>query len=316
MGIGSVTSTNSMSSMQMITAASTDPKIKNVQNEITDTEQQLQKISSNEDLSVNEKADERKKLQKEISSLNTELKQYQEELSRSQKREAMLAELREEQAPSKEEESEDKIQTKETSSDKEDEKNLPTDEQQTKTPGTVISQSSDGTVTIKEEINQDQKSGVDTAQEQNDESKEEAIAKKEIKAEDDKKAADSRPTSREMHAMVSADSSIQQTKSQGTIIARTSDGIAILKEQIDQAEKRGENTEKKQAELEKMEKREEIATAFQFSILGEANDAMRSATETNSDSQINANNNAFINAMNISQQEEQAAQQRFYVSFT
>lgn len=316
MGIGSVTSTNSMSSMQMITAASTDPKIKNVQNEITDTEQQLQKISSNEDLSVNEKADERQKLQKEISSLNTELKQYQEELSRSQKREAMLAELREEQAPSKEEESEDKIQTKETSSDQDDEKNPPADEQQTKTPGTVISQSSDGTVTIKEEINQDQNSGVDTAQEQDDESKEEAIVKEETKTEDDKKAADSRPTSREMRAMVSADSSIQQTKSQGTIIARTSDGIAILKEQIDQAQKRGENTEKKQAELEKMEKREEIATAFQFSILGEANNAMKSATESNSDSQINADNNAFINAMNISQQEEQAAQQRFYVSFT
>ena len=97
MGIGSITSTNSMSGMQMITAASTDPKIKNIQNEITDAKQQMQKLSSKEEISANEKASERKKFQKEISDLNTELKQHQEELRKSQKREIMLAELREDQ---------------------------------------------------------------------------------------------------------------------------------------------------------------------------------------------------------------------------
>ena len=48
MGIGSVTSTNSMSVMQTLTTASTDPKIKNIQNEITDAKQQMQKLSSKE----------------------------------------------------------------------------------------------------------------------------------------------------------------------------------------------------------------------------------------------------------------------------
>ncbi|MDE6664434.1 MAG: hypothetical protein K2K46_14005, partial [Lachnospiraceae bacterium] len=118
MGIGSITSTNSMSNMQMITAASTDPKIKNIKNEITDAEQQMHKISSKEELSVNEKTDEQKKLKKEISSLNTKLKQQQEELLRAQKRESMLAELREDKKPAKEEKPEDKIQINETSSDK------------------------------------------------------------------------------------------------------------------------------------------------------------------------------------------------------
>lgn len=102
MGIGSVTSTNNMSSAKMLTAVSTDSKINSIQNKITDAKQQMQKISPKEDLSVNEKEIERKKLQKEISSLNTELKQHQEALSKSQKREILMAELQEDQEQTKE----------------------------------------------------------------------------------------------------------------------------------------------------------------------------------------------------------------------
>ncbi|MDE6844345.1 MAG: FlxA-like family protein, partial [Lachnospiraceae bacterium] len=131
MGIGSVTSTNSMSGMQMVTASSTDPKIKNIQNEITDAKQQMQKLSTKDELSANDKVSERKKLQKEISDLNTELKQHQEELRKSQKREIMLAELREDQNPSKEEKTEDEIQAAQPPLDQTNEKPLPADEQQT-----------------------------------------------------------------------------------------------------------------------------------------------------------------------------------------
>ena len=316
MGIGSVTSTNSMSGMQMITAASTDPKIKNIQNEITDAKQQMQKLSSMEELSANEKTDERKKLQKEISDLNTELKQYQEELRKSQKREIMLAELQEDQKPAKEEKSDDKIQAKETSSDKADEKALPTAEQQTGSQGTVITRNSDGVVILKEEMNQDANRDIDKETKQADETKEEGIAEKETKSSDRNMITDASLSHKEMHAMVSADSSVQQASRQGTIIAKTRDGIAILKGEMNLDEQRGENTEKKQAELEKMEKKEERATAFRFSILGEANNAMKSAAETNVPGIMdNAENNAFINAMKISQENEQAAQQRFYVSF-
>ena len=324
MGIGSITSTNSMSNMQMITAASTDPKIKNIKNEITDAEQQMHKISSKEELSVNEKTDEQKKLKKEISSLNTKLKQQQEELLRAQKRESMLAELREDKKPAKEEKSEDKVQIQEFSSDKADEKNLPADQQQTNSEGSsVITRNNDGTVVLKAENNQDDTRSVDTAKEQDDEAKEKSISEEETKATASDKAEDTGLSHKEVRAMVSADSSVQQANNQGSVIARTRDGIAILKGEMNQDEKRGIDTERKQNELEKMEKREQRATSFQSSILGEANNTMKSATETiaagtNDSTQVYAdgNGNAYINALNLSQEDDQTAQQRFYVSFS
>ena len=321
MGIGSITSTNSMSNMQMITAASTDPKIKNIQNEITYVEQQMQKISSKEELSVNEKTDERKKLKKEISSLNEKLKQQQEELLRAQRRESMLAELRENKKPAKEEKSEDKVQTKEMSSDKSDEKNLPADQQQTSSQDAVITRNNDGTVVLKADMNQNDTRDVDTTKEQDDEVKEKGISEKEPKAADNDTTTDSALSHKEVHAMVSADSSVQQANHQGSVIARTRDGIAILKGEMNQDEKRGVDTERKQNELEKMEKQEQRATSFQSYILGEANNTMKSAAEINvagikDSTQTNADGNAYINALNLSQGDDQAAQQRFYVSFS
>lgn len=318
MGIGSVTSTNSIAGMQMISAASTDPKIKNIQNEITDAKQQMQKLSSKEELPANEKANERKKLQKEISDLNAELKQHQEELRRSQKRENLLAELREDQGPAKEEKTEDKIQAAQASTDRPDEKKQPVDAQQTEPQEAVISSSSDGTVILKAGPNPAENRDTDTRPA--DETKEEAVAETETKPIDSAVAADTGLSHKDMRAMVSANSSVQQADRQGTVIARTRDGIAILKGEMKLDELRGADTEKKQEALEKMEQKETQATAFQFSVLGEANNAMKSASEVNGTvttdwSQVNAGNNAFLSAMKISQESEQAAQQRFVVSF-
>ena len=69
-----------------------------------------------------------------------------------------------------------------------------------------------------------------------------------------------------------------------------------------------------------MEKKEQRAIAFQSSILGEANNTIKTAVETNvtgtnDKEQVHAKNNAFINALKVSQEEPQAAQQRFHVSF-
>lgn len=320
MGIGGVTSTNSMSGMQMVTAASTDPKIKNTQNKITDAEQEMRKLSSKEDLSVNEKADERKKLQKEISSLNTELKQHQEELNRAQERKIMLSKLREDDEETKGEKSEDKTRTDTASLDKADEKTLPADERRTGRAETVIAQNSDGTVILKEEMNQAGIRGADTEKKQEDEAGEEDISKQETRAIDSDMDTDASLSRKEMHAMVSADSSVQQAGRLGTVIADTRDGIAILKGEMNQDEKRGLNTERKQAELEKMEKTEQRAAIFQSSLLDGAINTMKSAAETNVNAagingraQDNAENNAYISALKISQEEQ--AQQRFYVSF-
>ncbi|MDE6014666.1 MAG: hypothetical protein K2H41_03035 [Acetatifactor sp.] len=314
MGIGSVTSTNSMSGMQMIKASSTDSKSKSIQNDITDVQQKLQKLDSKEELSASEKTIEREKLQKEKSSLDTELKQHQEELSKSYKREIMLAELQEDKEPAKEETSEDKIQ-EDASSDKADEKNPAAAGQQAGQQGTVIAKNSDGTVVLKEEMNQDEKRGVNTETKPADESKEEDSAEKETKTKEDDPVKDTGISRKKMHAIVSADSSLQQANRQGTVIARTRDGIAILKSEMNQDEMRGANTERKQADLEKMEKTEQQAIAFQSSILSEANDAMKAAETTGAGIQVNAENNAYINALKALQ-EDQTAPQNFHISFS
>lgn len=308
MKINNAASTNSMSGIQVNTV---DSKSKKFQNEITNVQQQLQKLSSKEELSVTEKANERQKLQKEISSLNTELKRHQEELSKSRKREAMMAELREDKESAKEEKPEDKIQTKETATDKAEEKSPTADGQQTGRSETVIAKNNDGTVILKGETNW------------SDESEEKGIVKETAKTADNGIAADTSLSQKEIHAIVSAGSFVQQAGRQGTIIARTRDGIAVLKGEMRQNERRGIETEKNLAEIEKMEKKEQRATAFQFSILGEAGNAMKSATGdytagTKDKAQMNAANNgfnnAFINALNVSQKEGGASQQKFFVS--
>lgn len=320
MGIGGVTSSNSMSYMQMTAASAPDAKSKNIEDQITDVEREMQKVSSDADLSYTEKTDERKTLQKEKSSLNTKLEQRQEELLRSQKRESMLAELRENQKPKKEEDKENDLQAKEVSSDTAAETNeaAAADETQAQSQSAVIANTGDGTVILKEEAKPNEAQGIVSEKEQAVEAKKEDVVEKEIKTAESDTDTEVRPSSDEMRAMVSADTSAQLASRQGTIIAKTEDGIAILKGEIAQDERRGVNTERKQAELDKMEKQEERATAFQFSVLGNAMNTMKSATETNvagieKTQEDNTENNAYTTAIRASQ-EEQAMQQRFQVS--
>lgn len=317
MGISGITSTSSMSTMQMASANSKDHKSKNIQSEIANVQQQMQKLSSKEDLSANEKTNERKKLQKEISSLNTELKRHEEELQRSQKRKIMLTELREDGKPEKEESVEDGTRAKETSSPTADQKSAPSDAQQPSQQSSVITKNSDGTVILKEASNQEGSSVTDTDNKRTDETKKEANAEKEAKAIDNATITDTEQSDKKMHAMISADSFMQQASRQGMVVAKSKDGIAILKGEIKQDEIRDENTEKKQAELEKMERREEQAMEYQFSILGDANNAIKKATETNTSTKDNAQanvvNNLHVSGLNVPP-EEQASQPNFYVS--
>ena len=318
MGIGGVTSSNSMSVMQMTTAGTPDAKSKKIQDEITNVEREMQKISSDAELSYTEKTDEKKTLQKEISSLSTKLDQRQEELLRSQKRESMLAELREDQKPEKAEDEADDLQAKEAASDTAAEANKTpaADESQTQPQaGAVIASTDDGTVILKEDAKPIETQGIVSETEQAAETKEKDVVEEDTKETDNDTDTNVRPSGEEMRAMVSADTSAQLAGRQGTIISKTEDGIAILKGEIAQDERRGVNTERKQAELEKMEKQQERATAFQFSVLG---NAMNSAAGTNAagiekTAQDDTENNAYTTAIRASQ-EDQAMQQRFQVS--
>lgn len=312
MGIVGVTSMNSMSNRQMTMTGSTDTKSKSIENEITAVQQQMQKISTKEELSVNEKTNERKKLQKEMSGLNTELKQHQEELRKSQKREIMMAELQEDKEPAKKEKSEGKIQADETSLDKAAEAK---EEGQAGRQETVIAKTEDGIVLFKGKINQDENLGIDAEKKQADEAKEQVVDEKETKPADSDTGKDTGLSRKEMFEIVSEDASVQQTNRQETVIARIQGGIAILKGEINQDERNGADTAKKQAELEKMEQKEQSARSFPFSVLGEANNTEKSAAKAKVSgikdaAQINIENNV----IKLSQ-EDPTSPQRFYISF-
>lgn len=315
MGIGSITSTNSMSVMQMTSTDLRDQKSKNIQSDITDAQQQMQKLSSKEELSADEKANEKKKLQREISNLNTKLEQHQEELVRSHKREIMLAQLLEDREPAKEDTTEDEASEKEAAADTSVQENLPAGTQQTAQPGTVITQSGDGTVTLREVMNQTK--GTDTEKAQSDETKETSATEEAAKKSEDDTKTDTVPSHKDMQAMVSADSSLQQAGRQGTVIAKIDGGIAILKGEIKQDEFRGDHTDRKQAAVEKLEKQAQQATEFQFSMLGDAIDAMKPAAEANGSitnkAQDETENTLYISGLHV-QQEEQALQQGFHVA--
>ncbi len=315
MGISGITSTNSMSVVQMTAADLKDQKSKSIQTEITNAQQQLQKLSSAEDLSAHEKMAEQKKLQKEISGLNTKLKQHQEDLRSSQKREITMARLREDEKPTKEDKSENRVQAEEVSADASDKKPLPMDKQQTAPSEAAASGNADGRVILKGVSQPEPNRDTDTERKQADETGEETADAKAAGTQDTD--ADETLSGKEVHAMVSADSFLQQADRQGTVVTRTRDGIAVLKGEIKLDEFRDTDTERKQAELRKMEQREQRETKFQFSLLGNAGNAIKSAAETNTSAagqtQANALDQLHVSGLSPSQ-EEQAAQQRFYVS--
>ncbi len=65
----------------------TDPYIRNIQNQITNEQKRLQELSSNEDLTMEEKMKKRQEIQQKISDLNVQLRQYQAEQRREKQQE-------------------------------------------------------------------------------------------------------------------------------------------------------------------------------------------------------------------------------------
>lgn len=319
MRVGGITSTSNMPAMQMTPADLKDQKSKSIQHEITSVQQQMQTLSSEEELSANEKADERKKLQKEISDLNTELKRHQEELGRTRKREIMLSEMQEDKKPeeeteTEETESEGSVQAAETSSEKTEDKTQPSDKQQPLQPGTVISKSSDGVVILKEVMGQNGNQSVKEETEQA--AAVNAAAEEETETAEDDTVADSGLSDREVNAMVYANSFMQQANRLGALVTKTEDGIAVLKGEIKQDQLRDTDTERKDAELKDMQKQQLRETAFQFSMLRDAGSAMKAAESDAAEkekAQADVKDNAYASAMKATQ--ETQAQQRFYVSF-
>lgn len=63
-----------------------DPVSKTIQNQIADAQKQLQELSSNKDISVEEKSKKRQEIQQQINDLNMQLRQHQIELRREKQK--------------------------------------------------------------------------------------------------------------------------------------------------------------------------------------------------------------------------------------
>lgn len=61
-----------------------DPISKNIQNQIANAQQKLQDLSSNEEMTLEDKMKKRQEIQREIASLNQQLRKHQIELKREQ----------------------------------------------------------------------------------------------------------------------------------------------------------------------------------------------------------------------------------------
>lgn len=315
-GIGSIASSNNMSVKQVSSSDLKDQKSKNLQNDITDVQRQIQKLSSEEDLTATEKAEEKKKLQQEKSDLSTKLKLHQDELLKSQKREIKLAELQEERKPEQEKDSESKVQATETSSasNTADEKKLPADDRRNLQPGTVITQNSDGTVILKEILNQSAERDADANEQRAETVKEETAAvEREKQAAEDEESVDTGLSGNEVQMIVSANTTMQQADRQGALVTGTNDDIAVLKGEINQDAYRGTDTERKQEELREMQKQQKREMAFEFSMLGEANRTALSAADQDASIKSTAERTFRVSGVNASQ-EDIALQQGFQVS--
>ena len=195
----------------------TDSVSKNIQNQIVNLQKQLQELSSNEEITIEEKLKKRQELQQEITKLNQQLRQHQIDLRKEQQKKAL------------------------TEKNKEEEQN-----------------------------------------------------KNELAKDDSKDFGLSQAS---MQAIVSGDSYIKQANAQGSTTTKMKGKAGVLETEIKLDAGRGVSTEKKEEELENLQKKIQESTASQISILSKANDTMKKAEKADqqSNESVNEKNNKLSN---------------------
>ena len=83
MKIDGINGTN-MQNVGMNRQMGIDSVSKNIQNQIANAQQELQELSSNKEMSIEEKMNKRQEIQQQISDLNNQLRQHQIEMRREQ----------------------------------------------------------------------------------------------------------------------------------------------------------------------------------------------------------------------------------------
>lgn len=251
MGIGSIKAMDGMAGRQGTAVRSADFVSKNIQDEISDVQQQKRGLSSKQEMSAEEKAKKRQELQQELSSLNTQLRKRQAEARKEQQREVLLGEVR--------------------SAD-----------------GHVTDAEKSGNKAAAETTENAEKNKTDSGAGEekniNVESPEREAVSKGIGAEK-KEAADKKARELEdigmplgeMKDIVERESFKEQRRRREAVIARMESGIVILKGEIRQDELRGADVEKKEAELKKQEQRVQKAVAGLPDVKGPAKAAGQAA---------------------------------------
>lgn len=229
MGIEGVRAAEGFAGSQAKAAEAVDAVSKGIQNEIENVQRKKQSLSSEEDISVEEKVKKRKELQQELRSLNAKLRQHQAEVRRERQKEAAAEELRAENGRDAEEKKAD----------------LEADGKQKANPNGAGGQ--------------EQKAG---AAERKDPKEKEGDVKG--VREEQEKAREAGMSGDEVRRFVAAGAAVEQNRKQGSIIARMEGGIVILKGEIDLDEVREEDTEKKRVELKEQEERLRQAEAMQL----------------------------------------------------
>lgn len=238
MAIGGVKAMDSMAGWQGSAARRVDYVSKNIQNEISTVERQKQGLSSKQEMSAEEKTKKKQELQQELSSLNTKLRQRQEEVSREQKKEDLTGGVRA---------ADGGVAETEKGKGNADTVNA----EKVKADGLEAEKKD---IDIKGVEKGNAGAEIQTA-------KKDAEDAKGAENKKDEKPEDIGMPQKDVQSIVKGDSSREQTKRREAVIARMEGGIAILKGEIRQDELRGADTEKKKAELKKQEQKVQKAAS-------------------------------------------------------
>ncbi len=137
-------------------------------------------------------------------------------------------------------------------------------------------------------------------------------------ADSEKKEANSGKSAAASQALVTSGVSMEQVETQGKVIAKIDRGIAILKSEIRQDEARGEDTRRKEEELERAEKRAERAAQFREAVIKEARQELKAAERTDQKgnaaarSEEETGGRVIIKAANLSKEQNRENQSLFY----
>jgi len=173
MEIGRLSAAGSMSVGQMGSIRPEDSVSKNIENQISNIQRQMHGLSSEKDISVEEKMKKRQEYQQEISRLNMELRQRQAEVSREQRRETLESDREGSKSTATDEDNGDRTATLSGT------KGMIASDfsvEQARSQGVVVARIEGGIAVLKGEINLDEIRGADV------ERKEEELAKQEKRA--------------------------------------------------------------------------------------------------------------------------------------